>query len=122
MRGQMSIYDFIADISPAFNPVENLAHYLVWGDGRTPTRERLIRRLADNELTDEAVRKEYCPYGFSGQYLHPKNGKVHEYDMRLGGVAIAWVDDDGAEGRKRITWQELADAIRKELEDGQSES
>lgn len=118
MTGQMSIYDFL----PEFDPVENLAHKLVWDSGRTPTRYRLLRYLKDNELTADKVRREYCPFGESGYIVPKKPGKLHEYHMKPGKIEVSWTGEDGKAKQRSVTWNELTEAIRKELEDGQSES
>ena len=118
MTGQMSIYDFL----PEFNPVENLAHKLVWDSGMTPTRNRLMGYLKDNELTADKVRREYCPFGASGYIVPKKPWKIHEYHMQPGKIEVSWTEENGKAKQRNITWTELTDAIRKELEDGQSES
>ena len=118
MTGQMSIYDFL----PEFNPVENLAHKLVWDSGSIPTRNRLMGYLKDNELTADKVRREYCPFGASGYAAPKKPGKIHKYHMRPGKIEVSWTEENGTAKKRNITWTELTDAIRKELEDGRSES
>lgn len=118
MTGQMSIYDFL----PEFNPVKNLAHKLVRDSGQTPTRNRLLRYLNDNELTADAVRREYCPFGYSGYAAPKKPGKIHEYHMKPDEIMVEWAEENGAVKKRKVTWAELTDAIRKELEDGRMES
>lgn len=117
MTGQMNIYDFL----PEFDPVGNLAHKLVWGDGRTPTRNRLLRYLNDNELTADVVRREYCPYGAAGEVGQDKPMTVHEYHMSNEGTAIRWTDYSENAKHKFVTWQQLTRAIRRELEEGEKE-
>lgn len=117
MVGQMSIYDFL----PEFNPVENLAHKLVWGLGSTPTRDRLKRYLEDNELTADKVRWEYCPFGASGYVVPKKPGKIHEYHMQPGEIEVGWTEENGTAKKRKVTWQELTEEIRRELEKGEIE-
>ena len=116
MTGQMSIYDFIQ----TFDPVRELARKSVWGDGRTPTRNRLISYMNGSPKYQfwKDVQREFCPYGCAGMRSHSETpNKITGYDMTTKKIDITYNDESGTENHVEVTWQEFADNIRRELKD-----
>jgi len=112
MTGQMSIYDFIQ----TYDPVRDLARRLV--KGKTTIRNRLRPCLESDGEFWKDVQREFCPYGCAGMRSHSEQPNyITGYDMAIKNVDIVYNDEDIIEKHITVTWKEVADAIRKELEE-----
>lgn len=113
MIGQMSIYDYIQ----TYDPVRDLARRLVKGDGKTTVRNRLRSCMESMEFWRD-VQREFCPYGCAGMRSHSElPTHITGYDMAVKNVDIVYNDEDIIEKHITVGWKEVADAIRKELEE-----
>lgn len=116
MIGQMTIWDMMpAEEEVALDPLREVA--LMASPYWTTSWEDLTEMLAEEPTSTEwvqAVKKEFCPYGFAGHY--GADGPVPEYTMKNGYIELATTLD----GKRRCyKWSEFAERVRELIQEGE---
>lgn len=116
MDGQMTLFDWL--YPDQLNPIREVAKIAnpYWKESRQKLIE-LDKTDPDINTFAREVRKEYCPYGASGQFglNHHKANELLGYDMRSNKIMVYFYNHERQKQTREYSWcdfaREIADLI-----------
>ncbi len=124
IQGQMSIFDFLLDLSSqkqtiSFDP---LIEFAKRGSGFQNGKTRILKFFADNKNKQDRVKFLKDEYGYGG-FAHPrrdiKTYELHSANYTGKNIELTWFEPGKAQmDEKEYSYNELSDAIDKCITEG----
>lgn len=111
MEGQISLFDILEP--NRFDPMKALVSMAspYW----TTSRQTIIEEVNNGAGTDamaEVVKKEYCPYGYSGSYRHDYiPNTIDEWTFKTNKIHVEWTDAAGQQQKQDFSYKDFARVV-----------